>query len=150
MKHKGARMEFHRERTEDLMRAYVEYVSSCGKVSMSDVYRKIVDMPSSRFWVSDTRAAVVMSAVLRGEPVLERMWSLRREMYTEICRRVMKLRSQRPDMTVPQLCSAVVSQPAPKFYLTPGSAKMLICKARKEWKKRKLEKLRRLSSRLFR
>ena len=142
-------MEYSRERADDLMRVYVEYVSSCGQVSMSDVYRKIADMPSRRFWVSDTRATVVVSAVLRGEPVLEGMWSLRREMYAEICRRVTELRAEKPDMTVPELCSAVVCQPAPKFYLTPGSAKMLICKARREWKKRKLEKLRRLSSRLF-
>lgn len=137
MKHKGALMEYSRERSDDLMRAYDEYIASCDCIRMPDVYDKIVNMPSRRFWVSDIRAALVVSAMMRGEAKLESMWPLRREMYEEICRRVLAAREKYPGLTASKLCAMVVEQPAPKFYLTPGSAKMMVCKARKEWIRRK-------------
>ena len=58
-------------------------------------------------------------------------------MYEEIYRRVAIMREKHPDKTTSELCAMVVIQPAPKFYLTPGSAKIMVCKARKEWIRRK-------------
>lgn len=135
-------MEYSKERVDDLMRAYNEYISSCEYIRMPDVYANIVNMTSARFWVSDIRAALVVSAIMRGEPVLETMWPLRREMYEEIYRRVLKLRRDFPKSSISELCARVVMQPAPKFYLTAGSAKMIICKARKKWVKEKWKRLR--------
>ena len=60
MKHKGAIMEYSKERMDDLMRAYDEYISSCDYIRMSEVYKIIVNMPSRRFWVSDIRAALII------------------------------------------------------------------------------------------
>lgn len=142
MKHKGAVMEYSKERIDDLMRVYDEYISSCDYIRMPEVYEKIVNMPSSRFWVSDIRAALVISSMIRGDAHLEDMWPLRREMYEEIYRRVMALREEFPESSVSELCAIVVSRPAPKFYLTAGSAKMMICKNRKEWLKEKWKRLR--------
>lgn len=141
MKHKGSRMEYSKERSDDLMRVYDEYVSSCNYIRMPDVYNKIVNMPSRRFWVSDIRAALVISAMMRGEAHLDKMCASKREMYEEIYRRVMSLREEHPEKSTSELCAIVVMQPAPKFYLTPGSAKIMVCKARKEWRRRKLQKL---------
>lgn len=142
MKHKGALMEYSKERSDDLMRAYDEYIKSCNFIRMSDVYNNIVNMPARRFWVSDIRAALVVSAMIRGEAHLEAMWDLKREMYEEIYRRVIELRKHCPKSSISELCAMVVVQPAPKFYLTPGSAKMMVCKARKEWIRRKQQRLR--------
>ena len=41
-----------------------------------------------------------------------------------------------------ELCAKVIAQPAPKFYLTPGSAKVMVCKARKQWIQEKWKRLR--------
>lgn len=142
MKHKGAVMEHSKERIDDLMRAYDEYISSCDYIRMPDVYNNVVNMPSSRFWVSDIRAALVVSAMMRGEANLDAMWPMRKEMYEEIYRRVIDLRKLSPGLSISELCTIVVAQPAPKFYLTAGSAKMMICKARKEWIKEKWKRLR--------
>lgn len=142
MKHTGALMEYSKSRSDDLMRAYDEYIASCSYIRLSDVYNKIVNMPSRRFWVSDTRATFIISAMMRREAHLERMWPSKREMYEEIYRRVIAMREDYPEFTVSKLCAMVVEQPAPKFYLTPGSAKMVVCKARKEWIRRKQERLR--------
>lgn len=141
MKHKGALMEYSKERLDDLMRVYDEYVASCRYIRMPDVYKTIVNMPSRRFWVSDIRAALVVSAMIRGEAHLETMNITKREMYEEIHRRVMLMLEDNPNKTISELCSIVVAQPAPKFYITPGSAKIMVCKARKEWNRRKQQRL---------
>lgn len=141
MKHKGALMEYSKERLDDLMRVYDEYVASCRYIRMPDVYKTIVNMPSRRFWVSDIRAALMVSAMIRGEAHLETMNITKREMYEEIHRRVMLMLEDNPSKTISELCSIVVAQPAPKFYITPGSAKIMVCKARKEWNRRKQQRL---------
>ncbi|MCD8295372.1 MAG: hypothetical protein LUE27_09050 [Clostridia bacterium] len=141
MKHRGSNMECSEQRAVDLMRAYDRYVESAGQLRMPDVYRAVASMPASRFWVSEIRASLVVSAMLRGERPLERMWPLRREMYAEICRRVVELRKRNPDMSVSDACAEVVMQPAPSFYLTPGTVKVMICRYRKEWVRRKLARL---------
>ena len=133
MKHKGAIMEYSKERMDDLMRAYDEYISSCDYIRMSEVYKIIVNMPSRRFWVSDIRAALIISAMMRGKTDLSTMCPLKKEMYEEIYNRVFKLQEECPELTISELCAKVIAQPAPKFYLTPGSAKVMVCKARKQW-----------------
>lgn len=142
MKHKGALMEYSKERSDDLMRAYDEYLLSCRYIRMNEVYTNVVNMPSRRFWVSDIRAALVVSAITRGEARLDKMCQSKREMYEEIYRRVCLMREQYPEKTTSELCAMVVMQPAPKFYLTSGSAKIMICKSRKEWMRRKQQRLR--------
>ena len=114
------------------MRAYHELIKSAQYILMPEIYHKVVDMPTRRFWISEGRAAIVISAMMKGD-TLENMGPLKREMYNEIYCRVIKLREKKPDLPIIQLVSQVVEQPAPKFYLTPGSAKVLICKIRKEW-----------------
>ena len=141
MKHKGALMEYSQERIDDLMRAYDEYLASCDYIRMPDVYNNIVNMPSRRFWVSDIRAALVVAAMMRGDAHLEKMCQSKREMYEEIYRRVTLMREKYPEKTTSELCAMVVMQPAHKFYLTPGSAKIMVCKARKEWIRRKQQRL---------
>lgn len=137
-------MEYSKERSDDLMRAYDEYIASCDYICMSDVYNKIVNMPSRRFWVSDLRATLVISGMIRGNAHLEKMCQSKREMYEEIYRRVLSLSERYPNKPIPELCAMAVVQPAPKFYLAPSSARIMVIKARKEWKKRKLQRLLRL------
>lgn len=141
MKHFGAKMEYSEERMNDLMRAYDEYIESCDYIRMSDVYKTIVNMRSERFWVSDIRATKVVYSMLRGIK-LSKMRPLKREMFEEIFRRVLAMKKENPDMTISECCSMVVCQPAPKFYLTPGSAKIMVCKARKKWIREKMKRLR--------
>lgn len=88
-------------------------------------------MPSRRFWVSSVRAAVVVSAMMRGEDVLSQMRSTKSEMFREIYKRVVEIREKNPGISILEICENVVQQPAPKIYLTPGSAKIMICQYRR-------------------
>lgn len=143
VKHKDAKMEYSRERTRDLMRALDSYMESCPFIRMSEAYRTIVNMPSSRFWVSDKRAAVVVSEIGRGKARLERMHPLKAEMYMEIYRKVTELRTDNPQMAILEACSVVVDRPAPKFYLSPRTAEAMVGKARQKWLEEKWRRLRR-------
>ena len=141
MKNFGSKSEYHRERTRDLLWAYFRYLEACKHVSMPDVFKRVVEMPAERFWVSAPRATVVVASIMRGDN-LHYMRPNKREMFFEIHRRVMVLRRTYTDWSMPRLIEAVIAQPAPKFYLAPGSARVLILKARKQWFAEKSKKLR--------
>lgn len=140
MKRNGAVMEYSEERIKDLMRAYDEYIASCDHIKMDDVYAVIVNKGAKRFWVSEDRAVHVIYAMMKG--IKLKMRPLKREMFEEILRRVVEMRRKKPEMPVRVCCRKVVAQPAPKFYLSPGSAKVMVCKARKRWIQEKLRRLR--------
>ena len=132
MKPHGSHYEYEDQRNDNLMEVYHEIIVKANHVRMPDVYEKVANSPSRRFWVSEERATIVVSSMMRGDK-LKRMRPLKQQMYNEIYRRVIVLRKQKPNLPISQLVAQVVEQPAPKFYLTPGSTKVLICKIRKEW-----------------
>lgn len=131
MKYVGTTFEYETERNRDLMRAFRETLGDRDR-PLRSIYELVVDKPSCRFWVSEERAAVVISGMHRGDSI-ECMRPLKREMYTEIYSRVTELLSRRPDLSLYEAVFEVVGSPAPKFYLSPGSAKVIICKIKRQW-----------------
>lgn len=132
MKNVGSKAEFAQERGRDLLRAYFRCLQLCDRVCMPDIFKAVVNMPAKRFWVSPWRATVVVGAIERGESI-RHMRPTKQEMFHEILRRVNVLRQSYPGVCLSRLVEQVVQQPAPKFYLSPGSAKIYILKARKQW-----------------
>lgn len=134
MKRKGSTFEFARERDEDIRRAYSYLVDHCEKVELQDVFHRLVNMPSKRFWVTPDRAAIVIHSMMRGDR-LENMRPMKREMFEELYKIVMQLMVKHPKATMQELCAIAVLQPAPKFYLTVGSAIVIWHKAKKNRRK---------------
>lgn len=143
MKHKGASVDYSEQRDDELMRAFDTYMEQCAPNEQHLVYERIVDMPCSRFWVSDKRASVVVCKMIRGEEDLSKAIQTKREMFIEIYNRVMKLKEENPKETIISLCAKVVMQPAPRFYLTAGTAIVLVSRARKRWNKKMCQRLQR-------
>jgi hypothetical protein len=141
MKNFGSKFEHEQERNEDIMRAYLEQIRSCENIYLPQVLTRVVNMPSKRFWVSAERAAVVVSMMMRGKE-LPRMLPTKREMFEEIYRRVLILKEKNPHMSLFELSLQVVQEPAPKFYLTAGSAKVIIHRAKKQWYEKRRLRLR--------
>lgn len=146
MKHRGNNFYYEDLRNRDLMRAYRTLLEADKKMRLQEVYRKVVNMQSERFWVSEERASIVVSAMEAGKSLLDVGVSApaRKEMFEEIFRRYCVLREQRPDASIYDLVSEVVVAPAPKFYLTPSSAKVIINKIEKGWYDQRKRKLRHL------
>lgn len=136
MKSFGSVLSFTRERNAALLKAYREQVDAVGFVRLNEIVEKIVNSPSPRFWVSEERAAAVVSAIMRGKPVLETMRRSKREMFEEIHRRVVALKEVHPDWHLCQLVFEVVNSPAPKFYMEASSAQERLFKIRNGWYER--------------
>lgn len=133
MKSSGCILSFTCERNAALLKAYREHVGAAGFIRLDEIGEKIVNSPSPRFWVSEERAAAVVSAIMRGKPILETMRPTKREMFAEIHRRVVDLKKKHPDWNLCQLVSKVVNAPAPKFYMEVSSALERLFKIRNGW-----------------
>lgn len=133
MKSFGSILTFTRERNAALLKAYQHHISAVKTIRLKEIGHKIVNSPSPRFWVSEERAAAVVSAIMRGKPILNSMRPTKREMFQEIYRRVIALKKVHPDWTLCQLVSDVVNSPAPKFYMEPSSALERLFKIRNGW-----------------
>lgn len=134
MKRQGSTFEYQDDRDRELMKAYCHQLDICDEAHLDTILEKVVDMPCSRFWVSDERAAIVVSAIFRGTADLDSMISSRKQMYLEIYQRVMDLRQEYPNMSLTELTYNAVKQPAPCFYLTPKSARTIIHRIRTKWR----------------
>lgn len=113
------------------MRAYHEQIASCDTIVLSDIFRNVVEMPSARFWVSEERAAIVIARMFRGDK-LEKMRPNAREMYFEIYKRVVSEMETYPDKSIAEIIFQVIRQPAPKFYLTPDTARVIVTRIKRE------------------
>ena len=131
MKHKGSKFEYQDERDKDLMRAYHEQLASCDTIVLSDIFRNVVEMPSARFWVSEERSAIVIAKMFRGDK-LEKMRPNAREMYFEIYKRVVSEMETYPDKSTAEIIFQVIRHPAPKFYLTPDTARVIVTRIKRE------------------
>lgn len=142
MKKEGSGFEYKEQRDRALLRAYYELRGN-KYPSEHDFFEAVVNAPSERFWVSEERATAVVASMIRGKK-LDNMLQNKASMFEEIHRRVLELRKSRPNEPLSYLVFDVVNQPAPKFYITPKSAKVIICKIKKEKKKCYEEKKRKL------
>ena len=130
MKKKGTISQLQHERDDDLMRAFQQELAGRPHILLPEVLNAVVSSPSKRFWVTSERAAIVIYNMMNGDE-LEHMRPLKRKMFREIYRRVMKLKANYPQLSIPILTEQVVAEPAPEFYITPGSAKVIISRIRK-------------------
>ena len=128
MKPAGSILEFTKERNADLMRAYRHQIRNARHIHLREIAPAVVNMPASRFWVSEERATIVVSSMLAGHDLPHNMRPTKCEMFSEIYHRVIKLRSKHPGVPVRQLISEVIHSPAPKFYMGPRFAMEIIYK----------------------
>lgn len=139
---KGRFFEYRDERNSDLLRVFRECVmSSPEEESMEVVYQRIVESKSTRFWVSEEQASKVISYMMKGNNI-DYMGNNKKRMFEEIYSRVMKLRIENPDMRIFRLVEIVVAQEAPCFYMTPGSAKVIISQIKSKWCQQRSQLLR--------
>ena len=139
MKKYGSVFEYKQERDADLMRAYREDIASCKVIHLPEVWKRMANMPSSRFWVSEERAAIVTRQLMKGEKI-EYMRPLKREMFFEIYHRVMVMRKKYPEKSINCCCLEVVKGPAPKFYMSSLSIRVTIYKIKKQWYNEKMKR----------
>lgn len=143
MKSIGCKFEYQQDRDCDLMRAFRESLSKNPGKNLPEILKITVNCPSKRFWVSEFRAAIVISKMMHGD-TLKNMTLTKREMYFELYRRIIALKKKYPTFTLSELAIIATNQPAPKFYLKPESAGIIIHRIKKRWFEERKQKLRHL------
>lgn len=132
MKYFGSILDFTEERNKELIRVYNEKLKQADYIIMPEIFKQVANSPCSRFWVSEERAAVVMSAMLVGKPLLN-MTKNKREMFEDLFQRFLMLREKYPKKPICSLSTMAVYQPAPKFYMTPRTIGELIYRIKSGW-----------------
>lgn len=136
MKRKGSLMEYGEERSRDLARAYHRYVSTRKFIVMGELYSFLAKTAAPRFYVSETRAYQVVSAMINGkEDACRGMRRQKREMFEEIRRRTERIARDNPGVPIREIIRKVIMREAPRFYMSVASIKACLCHIRKEWRK---------------
>lgn len=145
-KHKGSKFEYEEQRNVNLLKVYRKVMASADYSTLqADIYKTVVMSQSERFWVSEERADSIICKMRRDyHGTLKRMYPLKRKMYKEIYQRTMQLLEKHPEISRMDAVAEVLAGPAPEFYLTPGSAKVILCIAKKKWYQERKQKLRHL------
>ena len=126
MRKTGSNFEFKTDRDNAVLEAFRRLASQCAHIRMSQLMQRVVKQPCARFWVSEERATIVVSAMMRGEEVTRGMGSGKRRMFAEIFRRVSALRACDATSPLVRLVREVIDSPAPEFYLSPRSAQNIL------------------------
>ncbi len=129
MKKIGSSVYFTRQRNADIMRVYRQKIAQAKIIRMDEICRQIAESPAARFWVSEERAAIVISA-MESHRALPCMTPSKREMFAEIFSRYKQLRHTHPHAPLKELAAIIVNQPAPKFYYTPRTIAQFISRIR--------------------
>lgn len=138
MKKPGNKSDFIEDRNHDLHRNFMEVLRTSKDLPLRLMFGEAAKRPASRFWVSESRAAIVIGAMMRGEAD-DRMFEKRKDMYQEIYRRVIKKMNDNPKLCMTHAVNETVYEPAPEFYLTSESARSIIYRMRQ--RKKLLSKL---------
>lgn len=136
MKKQGCKVDYAAARGAEVKRAFRK-AWECA-ASMVNGYQPDVDhvaavavrFPASRFYVSEERAAAVISQMLRGEGATAGMRESKRRMYAELLRRVTRLQAKQPGTALVDLVASVIYEPAPEFYLEPATALFILSRMR--------------------
>lgn len=138
MKHKGSKSDFITERNRCLFRTINECKHRASFIYMPRIMEEAVKSHCPRFWVSEERAAIVISSMRRnGLGVLDTMIPTRRAMYSELWLRVRTYLRCNKGSDITEAVLACVNSPAPEFYLTVQSASRIYSNMRNDERARR-------------
>lgn len=133
MKKSGSISEFIEQRDRELAAAFREILLSAD-MQLSEMFAAAAKRPCSRFWVGESRAFRVIKEMLEGHTSTQTGSSMlvkKQEMYGEILRRVKERLSADSGCSLEQAVHEAVNSPAPEFYITEKSARVIIYRIRR-------------------
>ena len=129
MKKIGSVCDYITDRDKELYHRYREAIATAQTIKLDDILLSVIHSRTSRLWLSENRAAEIIKSFIRADGKFKPN-PKRAEIYNEVWRRYRRLRSKRPNDAFSDIVFDVVNSPADSFYLTIGSAKVIICKIR--------------------
>ena len=129
MKKIGNVCDYIKDRDKELYHRYREALATAQTIKLDDILLSVIHSHTSRLWLSENRAAEIIKSFIRADGKFKPN-PKRAEIYNEVWRRYRRLRNKRPNDAFSDIVFDVVNSPADSFYLTIGSAKVIICKIR--------------------
>lgn len=117
---------------EDLMTAYRDVACTCHR--QEEAYRKVAMHPAKRFYISAKQAHEKLRKMVIGDfSEVDRMTEPRKRMYYHLFNKLNEM-SQRKEYMGKSLyfiCSFLVIEPAPEFFISPCRVRDIFCTYRK-------------------
>ena len=111
-------------RNRELRRAVAKAIAEGDNLSAEQVYHRAALTATSRFWISEERAYNVLLAFRRNTP--PPLKGTRRRMYLDLWDRVCDILDRHPGVSFIDAVHQAVNSPAPEFYLTPKSVRVIL------------------------
>lgn len=118
------------ERYSDLNNAFKKALSRGNYSTQEEAMAVAVNMPSRRFWVSEERLVEVINALENGKDMRVKPTSPRYEMFIELYQRYLAHKASHPFLSKVEICSEIIYQPAPKFYMKPSRGLKILYRGR--------------------
>ena len=127
----GKRSTYLRElRDAALFDAYTKAVGEQDFSNQAEAYDYVRKHAAPRFFASAQFCESMVKKMDRGEPTGLRNPQAKRK-YAELYRRYRKMLEERPELSVREICSIIVDQPAPEFYLNRRITQWIVVRERK-------------------
>lgn len=124
------KQDFIEDRNNDLLSVFRKLLlESNGYVTSAMIIEQIYYHPAQRFYISNEEAIRRAYHIIRCGRTLCKS-NLRYQMYEEITRRALKLKSIEINRPLNKIIEDVIYQPAPMFYLTKDSIQTIISNLR--------------------
>ena len=139
MSRKGTKLEFLSEMHQDLLRNLRMVVMESDECNgINEICEKTIMKPAKRFYVSTLQAYKVVSKIRKGDfRCLERMPDYRKEMFFEISKMVDEylIRYEYARKPLLFVIGHVISNKAPRFYISAESVRKLYYQHQREKRK---------------
>ncbi|MEG1724103.1 MAG: hypothetical protein RR313_01785 [Anaerovoracaceae bacterium] len=115
--------DFTEQRNRDILSAYKKILATHDVKLHKDAIRLTINSSAARFYVSAESAAKTLNRIRSGDNLSE-IKQHRREMFNELYKRYLECKRtyEFHDKSLSYICTFIVEEPAPKFYLTIATA----------------------------
>ena len=129
-KHKGARSLYTSQRDAELHRAFCRAKERLLREKGYVLLSEAVDMArlsgTSRYFISEERAASIISNILKGRKPLQTMSETKNRQFRNLYVQYQALKSQFPNLPHLELVVMACASPAKEFYLTHKAATQIL------------------------
>lgn len=118
----GSVSDFITQRNNSILSHYRKLAKQSAVINIAKISNIISNSPAPRFWVSEERATIVVSAMLTGRadkylPASTR--NLKKRMFEDICNKVVCIMEENQDATIANAVWLAVNSRAPQYYMCP-------------------------------
>lgn len=118
------------QKYHDILVAYNRIAPECRQ--QADVWKRLAEEPAPRFYISHFQAYQRMLQMYKGDRTINNLSPYRRRLFEALYDKCLELSQKREycKLSLYQLTSFAITQPAPSFFISPATMPAVVKKAR--------------------